>query len=75
MDVNLSADQLADPGLPGEVLALISRTGVDPRRVVLEITETALVRDMETVLRRLGQLSAHRRPAGPGRLRHRATPR
>ena len=58
MDVNLSADQLADPGLPGEVLAMISRCGVDPRQVVLEITETALVRDMETVLRRLAQLSA-----------------
>jgi diguanylate cyclase (GGDEF)-like protein len=58
MDVNLSADQLAAPGLPGEVLTMISRTGVDPRRVVLEITETALVRNVETVRRRLGQLSA-----------------
>lgn len=58
MDVNLSADQLADVGLPAEVLAMVSRTGVDPRRVVLEITETALVRDTEAVLRRLGQLSA-----------------
>jgi diguanylate cyclase (GGDEF)-like protein len=58
MDVNLSADQLADVGLPADVLAMVSRTGVDPRRVVLEITETALVRDTETVLRRLGQLSA-----------------
>jgi diguanylate cyclase (GGDEF)-like protein len=58
MDVNLSPAQLADAGLPGEVLSMISRTGVDPRRVVLEITETALVRDTETVLRRLGQLSA-----------------
>lgn len=58
MDVNLSAAQLADARLPGEVLSMISRTGVDPRRVVLEITETALVRDTETVLRRLGQLAA-----------------
>jgi diguanylate cyclase (GGDEF)-like protein len=58
MDINLSAGQLADPGLPGEVLELISRTGVDPHRVVLEITESALVREMEAVLRRLGQLSA-----------------
>jgi diguanylate cyclase (GGDEF)-like protein len=58
MDVNLSADQLTDPGLPGEVLTLISRTGVDPRWLILEITESALVREMETSLRRLGQLSA-----------------
>jgi EAL domain-containing protein (putative c-di-GMP-specific phosphodiesterase class I) len=58
MDVNLSADQLAAPGLPGEVLMMISRTGVDPRRAVLEITETALVQNVETVRRQLGQLSA-----------------
>jgi diguanylate cyclase (GGDEF)-like protein len=58
MDVNLSADQLTDTALAGMVLDRISLHQVDPRRIVLELTETALVRDQKTVLRRLEQLSA-----------------
>ena len=58
LDVNLSADQLADTSLPGEVLSLINQTGIDPTRLVLEITESALMRDVDLAQRRLGQLSA-----------------
>ncbi len=58
LDVNLSADQLEDASLPGELLCLIDETGIDPSRLVLEITESALVRDLDRALRRLGQLSA-----------------
>jgi diguanylate cyclase (GGDEF)-like protein len=58
MDINLSADQLSDPDLVGDVLSLVSDTGVDPRAIVLEITESALVQDLDTALRRLGQLAA-----------------
>jgi diguanylate cyclase (GGDEF)-like protein len=58
MDINLSADQLGDEGLVGELLSLISETGVDPHSVVLEITESAVVQDLDTALRRFAQLSA-----------------
>jgi diguanylate cyclase (GGDEF)-like protein len=58
MDINLSADQLADPTLVGDVLTLISETGVDPTSIVLEITESAVVRDLDSALKTLNQLSA-----------------
>jgi diguanylate cyclase (GGDEF)-like protein len=58
MDVNLSTDQLTEKDLVAEVLALVERTGIDATALVLEITESSLVRDIDTALRRLGQLSA-----------------
>jgi diguanylate cyclase (GGDEF)-like protein len=58
MDINLSPGQLTDPGLAGDVLTLIAETGVDPASIVLEITESALVHDVESALRRLHQLAA-----------------
>jgi EAL domain-containing protein (putative c-di-GMP-specific phosphodiesterase class I)/DNA-binding NarL/FixJ family response regulator len=39
--VNLSARQLADPGLVGEVAATLAATGLGPERLCLEVTETA----------------------------------
>jgi diguanylate cyclase (GGDEF)-like protein len=58
MEVNMSPDQLNDPELVGDLLSLINETGIDPTRLVLEITESALIRDLDGALRRLGQLSA-----------------
>jgi EAL domain-containing protein (putative c-di-GMP-specific phosphodiesterase class I) len=58
MDINLAADQLGEPELVDEVLSLIREHGVDPASIVLEITESALVRDLDTALRRLSQLAA-----------------
>jgi diguanylate cyclase (GGDEF)-like protein len=58
LDVNLSADQLSDPSLVGEVLSLIDETGIDPGRLVLEITESALVQDLSSAVRRLRQIKA-----------------
>ncbi|MEJ2579611.1 MAG: bifunctional diguanylate cyclase/phosphodiesterase, partial [Kineosporiaceae bacterium] len=58
LEVNLSADQLADVSLPGRLLSLLDRTKVAPGQLVLEITETALVRDLGLARHRLGQLSA-----------------
>ncbi|MFI5930740.1 putative bifunctional diguanylate cyclase/phosphodiesterase [Actinoplanes sp. NPDC051494] len=45
MSVNLSPRQLQDPTLVHDVLAVLRRTGTDPRDLVLEITESALVDD------------------------------
>jgi len=45
MAVNVSARQLADPGLVGAVTAVLTRHGLDPHLLVLEVTETALMTD------------------------------
>jgi diguanylate cyclase (GGDEF)-like protein len=58
MEANLSTGQLADPGLVPTVIALLEETGVDARDLTLEITESALVEDLDAALRPLRQLSA-----------------
>ncbi|WP_432484954.1 putative bifunctional diguanylate cyclase/phosphodiesterase [Kineococcus esterisolvens] len=45
--VNLSTRQLADPGLVDAVTAALTRHGLDPHLLVLEVTETALMTDPE----------------------------
>ncbi|GAA2580273.1 hypothetical protein GCM10010435_66990 [Winogradskya consettensis] len=45
MSVNLSPRQLQDPTLVHDVLAVLHRTATSPSRLVLEITESALVDD------------------------------
>lgn len=52
VSVNLSARQLQDPDLVACVGDILGRTGLEPARLVLEITESLLIRDpAETVLR------------------------
>ncbi len=58
MEANLSAGQLADPGLVPTVAGLVAETGLDPRDLTLEITESSLVEDLDAALRPLRQLSA-----------------
>ena len=47
--VNVSAVQLRDPQFAGKVLAICAHTGWPPRRLVLELTESALMRDTESL--------------------------
>ena len=47
VSVNVSARQLDEPGLVAYVTAALDRHQVDPARLRLEITESALVRDPE----------------------------
>lgn len=54
--VNLSAVELRDPHLAARVRATLMRTGVDPRRLVFEITETLLLDDAESVRATLSEL-------------------
>jgi diguanylate cyclase (GGDEF)-like protein len=57
--VNLSARDLLDLNLPDEVLELLNKWSVDPRRLELEITENILLTDPARaglVLERLGAL-------------------
>jgi diguanylate cyclase (GGDEF)-like protein/PAS domain S-box-containing protein len=48
--VNLSAPNLLDLGLPGDVAALLDKHGVEPGRLQLEITETIVAADPVRVI-------------------------
>ena len=56
MAVNVSGRQLADAGLPSSVMAALAESGVDGERLVLEITETALVGDTDQARSMVQQL-------------------
>jgi EAL domain-containing protein (putative c-di-GMP-specific phosphodiesterase class I) len=58
VSANLSALDLLDPGLPGQVGALLERHGVPATRLCLEITESALMDDPAMALAHLDQLAA-----------------
>jgi diguanylate cyclase (GGDEF)-like protein/PAS domain S-box-containing protein len=56
VSVNLSARQLVQSDIVATVRRALAETGADPQRLILEITETALMEDVEAagaVLRRL----------------------
>jgi len=44
---NISGVQLRDPDAGLRILSILEQTGLDPRRLELEITETALVKSTE----------------------------
>ncbi len=56
--VNVSAVQLHAPGFAETVEAVLHDTGIDPTRLELEITETALIRDIGRALSALRRLKA-----------------
>jgi diguanylate cyclase (GGDEF)-like protein len=56
VSVNISARNLAQPGFAEGVLRTLATAGVPPARLVLEITETALLADPETARTTLGVL-------------------
>jgi diguanylate cyclase (GGDEF)-like protein len=54
--VNISARSVTRPDFADEVLAALEESGVGPERLLLEITETALVVDPERAARMLAKL-------------------
>lgn len=54
--VNLSATQLADTGLLSQVTAAVQDAGISPSSLLLEITETTLMRDQTAAADTLTQL-------------------
>jgi EAL domain-containing protein (putative c-di-GMP-specific phosphodiesterase class I) len=50
ISVNLSGRQIADADLVGDVARILATSGLDPSCLTLEITETTLVRDVETTI-------------------------
>jgi len=53
---NLSPLLLRDDGFPDRVLAILEATAFSPKRLEIEITESALVRDLDSAQRILGRL-------------------
>jgi diguanylate cyclase (GGDEF)-like protein/PAS domain S-box-containing protein len=54
--VNVSMIQLAANTFVEEVLTILEETGIDPRNLELEITETAVMNNVETAARQLSEL-------------------
>lgn len=54
--VNISAIQIEDSGLVASVMGAIASSGLPPSRLELEITETVLMRESETVLKAMHTL-------------------
>jgi diguanylate cyclase (GGDEF)-like protein/PAS domain S-box-containing protein len=54
--INLSARQLGAPDLVDVVTDALERTGIDPARLHLEVTESALIDDLATSIDRLDEL-------------------
>jgi diguanylate cyclase (GGDEF)-like protein len=54
--VNVSPRQLLDADLPERVDSLLQRSGLDPARVILEITEGALIKDPDAATAKLTSL-------------------
>jgi len=62
MSVNVSARQLQDPDFPDDIRHALTLAGLDPGCLVLEVTETALVKDMariQTVMQAARDLGVH----------------
>jgi EAL domain-containing protein (putative c-di-GMP-specific phosphodiesterase class I) len=58
MSINISGRQLQGTGLDEALRQAVATSGVDPTAVVLEITESVLMQQTESVLERLQQLKA-----------------
>jgi EAL domain-containing protein (putative c-di-GMP-specific phosphodiesterase class I) len=58
MSVNLSARQFQDPGLVSDIAQAVRETGLDPRGLKLEITESVAMHDIEASVQKLDALKA-----------------
>lgn len=57
--VNVSAPQLREPDFVQTVLDVIDRTGANPRRLKLELTESLLVENVEDIIQKMFALKAY----------------
>jgi diguanylate cyclase (GGDEF)-like protein/PAS domain S-box-containing protein len=57
--VNLSPKQFRQPDLVARILAILARTGLPPRQLELEITETTLMTDIDKTVGKLRELAEH----------------
>ena len=59
LSVNVSADDLIDNELPAWLVELCARQGVEPEWLTLEITESAIMHDVESSLAVIASLRSH----------------
>ncbi|MFN7026685.1 MAG: putative bifunctional diguanylate cyclase/phosphodiesterase, partial [Pseudorhizobium sp.] len=59
LSFNLSSAQLMDTGTSESILSTLARVGLDPHRLELEITETAVMTSADTAHRIITDLRAH----------------
>ena len=57
--VNVSAHQFKQKDYVAEVLAVLKRTGADPCKLKLELTESLLLHDVEDVIAKMVELRSH----------------
>ena len=57
--VNVSARQLRQPDFAQQVLAVVRRSGADPRKLKLELTESLLLDNVEEVIAKMTVLQEH----------------
>ena len=67
---NISPLQLRDPGLPDMISAVLAETGFPARRLVIEVTESALVGDLALARTLLNENQGARSEARARRLRY-----
>jgi EAL domain-containing protein (putative c-di-GMP-specific phosphodiesterase class I) len=58
LSINVAAAQIEDGTLADQLLAVLHETGFDPRRLEIELTENALVRDIGSARRVIAMLKA-----------------
>ena len=56
LSVNASVRQFHDPGFVASVLDILARTGADPTRLVIEVTESLFAENMDEVIDRMARL-------------------
>ncbi len=56
MAINISAVDLVDMGLPSQVGELLTRYACDPKKLTLEVTESAVIQDPQTAYMALSNL-------------------
>ena len=59
VSVNISARQLHQPDFVERVLSALDRTGANPQRLRLELTESMLVENMSEVIAKMTKLKSH----------------
>ena len=59
LSVNLSPRQIRHPGLAEDIISSVKEAGLDPRRLILEITENVLLEDSPDTMSTLASFKSH----------------
>ncbi len=59
LSINISARQCLQPDFVDSVIGLLEQTGANPQRLMLELTESVLVDNVDEIIMRMNALKAH----------------